>query len=168
MASKIKYYHYLPSLAAACLFAILFGVATVWHVFLIAKHRTWYFVPVVVGGICTYQSTFFWLTVSWLIFTVVEIAGYTARAVSHSQAPNLTLGPYVITTLLLLVAPPLFAASLYMTLGRIIVGVEAESKSLIKRRWLTKVFVTSDVVCFIVQLGGTHGFSARAIDSDPC
>ena len=86
----------------------------------------------------------------------VEIAGYVARAVSHSQAPNLTLGPYVVTTLLLLVAPPLFAASLYMTLGRIIFKVGAEPYSLIKPRWLTRIFVTSDVICFIVQLGGTY------------
>jgi hypothetical protein len=29
-------------------------------------------------------------------FEIVEIVGYAACAVSHQQAPNLTLGPYVI------------------------------------------------------------------------
>ena len=67
----------------------------------------------------------------------------------------MTLAPYVIETLLLLVAPPLFAATMYMTLGHIIVGVDGERYSLIKKRWLAKSFVTSDVVCFLVQLGGT-------------
>ncbi|CAM1502539.1 Fc.00g045230.m01.CDS01 [Cosmosporella sp. VM-42] len=130
-----KYYHYDPSLAGACIFAILFGLSTIWHLVLLAKHRTWRFVPVVIGGI-------------------LEIVGYVARAISHSEAPNLTLGPYVIQTLLLLVAPPLFAATIYMILGGIILSVNAESYSLMRRRWLTKVFVTSDVVCFFVQLAG--------------
>ncbi len=70
--------------------------------------------------------------------------------------PDLTLGPYVVQTLLLLVAPALFAASIYMVLGRIIVSVDGESYSLIKKKWLTKVFVTSDAISFFIQLGGTH------------
>ncbi len=74
---------------------------------------------------------------------------------SNRQAPHPTLAPYVIQTLLLLVAPALFAASIYMTLGRIIVGVDGESYSMIKKKWLTKVFVTSDVLSFLIQLGGT-------------
>jgi len=86
----------------------------------------------------------------------VEIVGYAARGISHSEAPHLSLGPYVIQTLLLLVAPPLFAASLYMILGRVIVSVDGEYYSLIKRRWLTKSFVSSDVVCFFIQLGGMY------------
>lgn len=69
--------------------------------------------------------------------------------------PNLTIGPYVVQTLLLLVAPALIAASIYMILGRIIASVDGESYSLIRKRWLTKVFVTSDVVTFFIQLGGT-------------
>lgn len=55
---------------------------------------------------------------------------------------------------MLLVAPPLFAATLYMLLGRIVMGLNAKSYSLIKPRWLTSIFVTSDVICFVVQLGG--------------
>ncbi|KAJ8098111.1 RTA-like protein [Lipomyces tetrasporus] len=130
-----KYYHYDPSLAGACIFAVLFGLSTAWHIAQIFIHRTWYLIPVVIGG-------------------VFEIIGYVARAVSNAEAPHLTLGPYVIQTLLLLVAPPLFAASIYMILGRIILDVDGESYSLIKRRWLTKIFVTSDVVCFFIQLAG--------------
>lgn len=87
--------------------------------------------------------------------TTVEIIGYAARAVSHQQAPNPTIAPYVISTLLVLIAPALLAASIYMFLGRVIVGVDAEAHSLIRTRWLTKVFVTSDVVTFLIQLAGT-------------
>ncbi|KAK4944070.1 hypothetical protein LTR10_016403 [Elasticomyces elasticus] len=130
-----KFYHYDPSLAAACVFAVLFGASAIWHAFLIAKYRTWYFIPCLTGGI-------------------FEIVGYAARGVSHGQAPNPTLAPYVIQILLLLVAPALFAASIYMTLGRIIVSVDGEPHSLIKKRWLTKSFVTGDVLSFFIQLGG--------------
>jgi hypothetical protein len=89
-----------------------------------------------------------------MYLTAVELIGYAARGASNKQAPNPTIGPFVIQTLLLLLAPALFAASIYMVLGRIFVSVDAESYSLIKKRWLTKVFVTSDAITFIVQLAG--------------
>lgn len=59
---------------------------------------------------------------------------------------------------MLLVAPPLFAATLYMLLGRIVLALNAKSYSLVNPRWLTKVIVTSDVICFLVQLGGESEF----------
>ncbi|KAJ9609818.1 hypothetical protein H2200_006147 [Cladophialophora chaetospira] len=130
-----KFYHYDPSLAGACVLTIAFGVSTIWHLVLIAKHKTWYFIPLLIGGI-------------------FELIGYAARGISHGQAPHPTIAPYVIQTLLILVAPALFAATIYMILGRIIVSVNGESYSLIKKRWLTKTFVTSDVISFLVQLGG--------------
>ncbi|CAK7227813.1 hypothetical protein SCUCBS95973_006668 [Sporothrix curviconia] len=137
-----KFYHYDPSLAASCIFAIVFGLSTAWHIFTMVRARTWFLLPVVIAGI-------------------FEIAGYAARAVSHSEAPNLSLGPYVVQTLLLLVAPPLLAATMYMLLGRVIAAVDGEAYSLVPTKWLTKIFVASDVVCFIVQLGGA-GLMASA------
>lgn len=89
----------------------------------------------------------------------VELVGYAARGASNKEAPNPTIGPFVVQTLLLLLAPALLAASIYMVLGRIIMSVDGESCSLIKIRWLTKIFVTSDAVTFIVQLAGTSWHS---------
>jgi hypothetical protein len=57
-------------------------------------------------------------------------------------------------SLLLLLAPALFAASIYMVLGRIIRLTDGESHSLIKARWLTKVFVAGDVLSFLTQSTG--------------
>jgi hypothetical protein len=57
--------------------------------------------------------------------------------------------------MLILVAPPLFAASIYMTLGRIIVKLEAEDVSLVPVRFLTKIFVVGDIISFLLQCGGT-------------
>jgi hypothetical protein len=52
--------------------------------------------------------------------TTVEFVGYAARAASARQAPDFTLVLYIIKSLLLLLGPSFFAASIYMVLGRII------------------------------------------------
>lgn len=57
-------------------------------------------------------------------------------------------------SLLLLVAPALFAASIYIILGRIILMTDGEPRSLIRLKWLTKIFVTGDVISFLLQGGG--------------
>lgn len=58
-------------------------------------------------------------------------------------------------TLTLLVAPALFAASIYMVLGRLVLATRGESLAPIRASRLTKIFVCGDVVAFLVQAGGT-------------
>lgn len=84
----------------------------------------------------------------------VEIIGYAARAKSGDESPDWTLGPYIIQAILLLVAPALFAASIYMELGRVITLVDGEGHVLIPKKWMTKVFVIGDVLSFFFQGGG--------------
>lgn len=71
------------------------------------------------------------------------------------------LGPYILQSFFTLVAPSLFAASIYMTLGRIMQGLgpSAESMSIIRVNWLTKTFVVGDVFAFLIQSTGA-GLSA--------
>jgi hypothetical protein len=64
--------------------------------------------------------------------------------------------PYVVQNFFILVAPALFAASIYMTLGRIIRSVRGESLSLVRVNWLTKIFVIGDIMSFVIQ-GGSAG-----------
>jgi hypothetical protein len=61
---------------------------------------------------------------------------------------------YSLQTIVLLVAPALLAASIYMMLGRIILVTDGEQHSLIPKRWLTKLFVTGDVISFLMQGAG--------------
>jgi hypothetical protein len=89
-------------------------------------------------------------------YVVVEFIGYAARCKSGTESPNWTLGPYVTQAMLLLVAPALFAATIYMQLGRIILLLHGESRALIKKKWLTKIFVAGDVLSFILQGGGEY------------
>jgi hypothetical protein len=53
-----------------------------------------------------------------------------------------------------LVAPALYAASIYMMLGRVIALCDGEAFSIIPKRWLTKIFVFGDVVSFAMQGAG--------------
>ncbi|KAK3073644.1 hypothetical protein LTR53_004603 [Teratosphaeriaceae sp. CCFEE 6253] len=122
-----EYYHYSPSLAAAILFAILFGLSTSLHFAQMLRSRTWFLIPFVIGGI-------------------LETIGYVGRALSAGQNPGpYTLGPYIIQSLLTLVAPALFAASIYMELGRIVLLIDGEKALFLRRTWMTKIFVSGDI-----------------------
>ncbi|KAI4859714.1 RTA1 like protein-domain-containing protein [Hypoxylon rubiginosum] len=137
-----KFYHYDPSFAAAVVFALLFCIATLRHIQLLSKNKTWYFFPFIIG--CLFES-----------------GGYITRAVSARQTPDWTLMPYVIQSLLTLLGPTLFAASIYMILGRLIRFLEADAYSMIRPRWLTKFFLLGDILSFFGQ-GGGGGILATA------
>lgn len=60
----------------------------------------------------------------------------------------------MVQSLLLLLAPALFAASVYMIFGRLIRLLGGERYSIIRVKWLTKIFVLGDALSFLVQSGG--------------
>ncbi|KAL5363842.1 RTA1-domain-containing protein [Aspergillus floccosus] len=142
VVGEFKLYHYEPSLAAALTASICFGIATLVHFIYFIVKRTWFFTPFIIGGI-------------------FETLGYVGRLRSSQQTPNWTTGPYIMQTLLLLLAPALFAASIYMILGRIIQLTDGDSRSVIRGRWITRIFVIGDVVSFLAQAGG-GGILAKA------
>ncbi|CAA9956731.1 RTA1 protein [Pyrenophora teres f. maculata] len=130
-----KLYRYNPSIVAAILFTILFLSTTTLHLYQMLRTRTWILIPFVLGGI-------------------FEVVGYIGRAISAHESPNWSIAVYSLQTILLLVAPALFAASVYMMLGRIILVTDGEKYAVIPRNWLTKTFVAGDVVSFLMQGGG--------------
>ncbi|KAF5001046.1 hypothetical protein FDECE_11080 [Fusarium decemcellulare] len=134
--ADFAYYRYEPSLAANATFVVLFALTTGLHVVQIWRTRTWYLCALVVGG-------------------CAEVIGYIGRILGAAQDPGCwTMGPYIMQTLLILIAPALMAASIYMILGRIILLTEGEHIALIRRRWLTKIFVTGDVISLFMQAAG--------------
>lgn len=147
-------YRYTPSIPAAVVFTVLFFIVAVVQLFLIIRHRTYFFVPFFVGLLREQSSPFRVFLGKTLIMIPcpVECAGYIARIFSHFD--TLALGPYIVQTMLILVAPPLFAASIYMTLGRVIVKLNAEELSMVPVRYLTKIFVVGDVISFLLQVAG--------------
>lgn len=83
-----------------------------------------------------------------------EILGYIARILSAKQSPNFTTGLFVVQSSPTLLAPALFAASIYMCLGRIIRITGGEHLSLIPPSYLTIFFVAGDVLGLAVQGAG--------------
>ncbi|KAI0897119.1 RTA1 like protein-domain-containing protein [Annulohypoxylon nitens] len=126
-------WQYLPSTAAAGVFAALFILGTGYITWQTIRTRTHFCIVFIIGGL-------------------FEIIGYCARAASRDKTDQLI--PYVIQSIFLLVAPALFAASIYMVLGRVIRAVHAEIRSLVPVRWLTTIFVCGDVFSFIIQASG--------------
>lgn len=157
-----KAYQYDPSMGAAVLFTLLFAIVTLMHTYHLFRTRTWFFVPLVIGGYCT-SLVADNIQCSSLIIPV-ETIGYIGRIISAHQSPNWTIGPYVIQSTLLLVAPAFFAASIYMELGRIILMVKGEQFSLIRVNWTTKIFVGGDVLSFLMQASGMFQLERLLLD----
>lgn len=130
-------YNYTPSLAVAIIALLLFLAATVAHIFLAIKHRLKFLIAFIIGG-------------------CFEAIGYAARAVNAHQAPNYGTMPYAMQSVFILLAPSLFAASIYMILGRLIRRVDGDSRSLIHSTKLTKIFVVGDILAFLIQSGGMY------------
>lgn len=152
--SDFKLYHYNPSVAAAVVFVLLFLATSIYHVWQMVKTRTWFFLAFIIGGICEQHDDTFIRIYQITDQAIVEFVGYAARAASARQAPDFTLIPYIIQSLLLLLGPSFFAASIYMVLGRIIRLTGGERHSMIRPSRLTKIFVVGDVLSFFVQSGG--------------
>jgi uncharacterized membrane protein YjfL (UPF0719 family) len=91
----------------------------------------------------------------------VEVIGYCARAAAASRTDSLM--PYILQYNMILLPPALFAATIYMCLGRIILLTEATHLSIISPRWLTGIFVTGDIVSFII-LGSSSGLTILSTD----
>ncbi|CAG7927492.1 unnamed protein product [Penicillium olsonii] len=125
---------YVPSLPGAIIFLILFFVATVFHFWKIHRTKAWFFLAFAIGGI-------------------FEVIGYIGRIAAYNSTDSAIV--YAIQNVFLLLGPALFAASIYMALGRIIRSVRAEKHSLVRIKWLTKTFVMGDVVSFLVQAGAS-------------
>jgi hypothetical protein len=90
--------------------------------------------------------------------------GFSARAQSSKTPAAFT--PFLIQALFVLLAPILFAASVYMFLSRIIRSTEYTSLSMIRPKLLTIVFVTGDIICFLVQMVGAALMGASETPSE--
>ncbi|KGO77175.1 RTA-like protein [Penicillium italicum] len=141
-------YEYYPSMGAAVVFILLFAIVTLMHTFHLFRTRTWFFIPLMIGG-------------------YFELVGYIGRAMSSKESPDWTIGPYVMQSTLLLIAPALFAASIYMELGRVIVMIKGEQFALIRVNWMTKIFVAGDVLSFLMQASGAGIMVTGSSSTDP-
>ncbi|KAF1961704.1 putative RTA1 domain protein [Byssothecium circinans] len=135
-------YPYTPSAAAGYAFLILFAGGGFVHLCMMFPLRAWFFIPFILG-------------------CAGEAAGYYARAWSHQNIRK--GGPYLIQLMLILASAPLLAATIYMTLGRLIRALDAVEYAFMSPRWTTKIYVLIDIGSFICQMMG----SAMQASGDP-
>ncbi|RYP05417.1 hypothetical protein DL764_003842 [Monosporascus ibericus] len=146
----VVFYEYRPNKHAGYAFMALFALATVAHLLYLIPLRAWSFVPFILGGIG--KSIWSLKHPSGLTIRVAEVFGYYGRALS-SDTPD-KVGPWIQQNLLLLVAPPLLAATVYMCLARIVIAIGARHNLLISPRLLTPLCVLIDLGCLATQLIG--------------
>ena len=78
--------------------------------------------------------------------------GYGMRYLS-AKSPN-SIPLYAGQNLLLILPPSLYAATIYMIYGRIVLFVKSPEASVINPTRVTKIFVLGDIVSFFMQAGG--------------
>ena len=135
--SDFEHYPYTPSLAATTVFVVIFAISTLLHYWQCFRGRSWYMIALILGGFC-------------------ETVGYIGRTISGHEAPDYSSSPHIIPSILILIAPALMSASVYVVLGCIIIAVNGEARSPIRRKFLTITFVLGDVWSFLIQSTGRY------------
>lgn len=82
----------------------------------------------------------------------METFGYYGRAWASNQPDNIS--PWILQAMLIVSAPPLISATVYMSLSRMIRSLHARENALMSPRAMTPLFVTADIIAFISQLAG--------------
>jgi TRAP-type C4-dicarboxylate transport system permease small subunit len=97
-----------------------------------------------------------------MMISAVQVIGYCGRIWGHYDKQSIP--GFVTQAIPILVAPALYAASIYMILGRLIRTLRAEQLSMIPVNWVTRIFVTGDVVAFTLQAAGGGIQSGGSLD----
>ncbi|CAG8038339.1 unnamed protein product [Penicillium olsonii] len=148
------YYPYEPSSAAAIIAMLLFGGSACFHLWRMCKQKTWFFTAFLIGAF----SEFFVAGRSIAgrktnePSTLVMTLGYIFRLLSARKPDSLVA--YVCQSMFIILPPSLYAATIYMTYGRIVVYVGKPHLSIIAPRKVTKIFVLGDTSAFLLQLAG--------------
>ncbi|KAF2266624.1 RTA1 like protein [Lojkania enalia] len=138
MALEESIWTYPPSFALAIVVAIFYLVPTLilcWQTFI--KYRSWFFLCVLIGS-------------------AIEVAGYIVRAVSIKH--DREIPPFAVSSTLIIIAPVFVAAGNYLLIGRLIRAVLSSDKHrifFIPARFITKIFVSFDILAFLIQASGS-------------
>ncbi|CAF3735783.1 unnamed protein product [Adineta steineri] len=125
------FFRYDPSIAGASIFLAMFSIVTIVHIYQMFRYKTYYYIAIVICGIA-------------------EVVGYATRLVSRANPFNKDI--YSTQYALIVLAPIFLVASLYVMLGRIIRFVG--HRSLIPAKRIALIFITGDVITFLVQIFG--------------
>ncbi|KAL2859309.1 RTA1 like protein-domain-containing protein [Aspergillus pseudodeflectus] len=127
------YYPYEPNSAGAIIAMLCFGGSAIAHLWQMIRTRTWFFTAFLVGA--------FMMTL-----------GYIFRLISARKPDSLVA--YICQSMFIILPPSLYAATIYMIYGRIVVCTGKPHLSIVAPAKVTKIFVTGDVTAFLLQLSG--------------
>ncbi|KXT15949.1 hypothetical protein AC579_1420 [Pseudocercospora musae] len=131
--ATIIIYGYTPSSLVGVLGVVLFAIATVAHLYLLIRHRTWYFTPMMVG-------------------TAMEVVGYVFRLLSSQQDPY-SVPWFVVQYFFIVIAPVFFSAAIY-TIVSIMINIYGHNHAPLPPKAILATFIACDVVATIVQIAG--------------
>ncbi|BGP39118.1 hypothetical protein JCM10450v2_003072 [Rhodotorula kratochvilovae] len=136
-------YGYDPSLAAAIVFLVAFGLITLWQTGQVVRSRIWWLIVLLVGGLC-------------------EIIGWVGRAWAARNPYN--LNAFLVQQICLILAPCFFSATIYGLLGMIVRALGARYSCLRPSLYLW-LFCLADLVAIVIQaIGGAS--AALALKND--
>lgn len=81
-----------------------------------------------------------------------ETFGYYGRTKAHENVSKVS--SWMLQNVLILGGPTFLAATVYMTLGRYITALDAHDHAMIAPRWITRIYILIDVICFVSQFMG--------------
>ncbi|RVX72655.1 hypothetical protein B0A52_04053 [Exophiala mesophila] len=126
-------YGYVPSLALGILGVVLFIIALGAHIFLLVRHRTWYFSSTIIG-------------------LVMEVIGYVFRLLASQKNPY-AVSYFVAQYFCIVVAPVFFSAAIY-TIISVMINVVGRTYAPLSPRLILWIFIVCDVIATVVQITG--------------
>ncbi|EER29924.1 RTA1 like protein family [Coccidioides posadasii C735 delta SOWgp] len=139
-------YGYYPHLAANIIFAVFYGVTSLFQLGFGVYFKTWTFMIALAMG------------------ALLEMAGYIGRILMNDNP--WASGPFKLQIVTIILGPTLVAAAIYLTLKHIVLFLGPEN-SRIPARLYTWIFITCDVCSLVLQaIGGGVAAAAGRNDQD--
>ena len=145
-------YRFKPSTAAAIFFWILFILTTGLHLFQMIRYKTWFFTAFLIGAMSMLSlSSPPPSSLSFPSANIIPVMtlGYAMRFLSARSPDSVML--YALQSLFIILPPSLYAATLYMIYGRLVLFINLPHASLIRPSLVTKIFVIGDLFSFFTQ-----------------
>lgn len=124
---------YTPSFVLAVFAIALFTFSFILHIFQVLKHRSWYFITI-------------------LVALLLEIVGYVARSLAAKQDPY-NLIYFIIQYFFIVTAPVLISAGIYAILS-VLINRLGPQYSPLPPKVVLGVFITCDSVATAIQVAG--------------
>ncbi|GAA5851899.1 hypothetical protein JCM9279_001926 [Rhodotorula babjevae] len=136
-------YGYDPSLSAAIVFLVAFGLITLFQTYKVVRSRVWWLVVLLIGG-------------------GAEVLGWAGRAWASKE--TYSLDAFLMQQICLILAPCFFSATCYGLLGMIVRSIGPRYSALRPALYLW-IFCLVDLVAIVVQaIGGA--MAALALEND--